>query len=750
MGVFSARTTFFGATLLAILPAITSASAGEPATPGDTRPRTCLVLGGGGARGAAHVGILKVLERERVPIDCVVGTSMGAIVGGLYSIGYTSSDIERALAGVDWYDVFHDDPPRAERSMRSKDDDYRFLGGIEVGLKDGRIVLPQGLVQGQKLFQILRRLTLPVWDIGNFDDFPVPFRAIAADIGTGEKVVFAQGDLALAIRSSMSVPGAFAPVHVGDRLLVDGGIVDNVPIDEGRKLGADRLIVVRVGSRPKDLDKLNSPLAIANQMISELMLARTQLQIDSLTPEDLLLKPDLGSFSAADFADYETAMRIGVAAAEANIEDIRRYSVSEEEYARFVARHRQIPFDAPLVAFLDVKDEHTRTAAYVRDRMENVVGKPLDVAAVEDRVALTYGDGRYQQVRWNLEQRGEETGLVVVARDKGWGPTFLHFGARISDDFDGRSAYQLIGEMKFTGLNAHAGEARARLAIGELMNVRGEFFQPWGKHGRWYAMPYLDYSAANTVQRIQEDRYFTELRRQQVSGGLELGWLPDNRLAAYLAIERAQGDIDVIIGGPEIIAPPAEDAGSLRGGVKYDTLDTVTFPTRGLRVDLSHEVYLEALGSDSEAWVSRVSLDYAFSFGSNRVLLGAKASFADDSSAILSSYSVLGGLTNFSGYADNEIVATDVALARAVYYRRLNRMSQQFDYPLYAGASVEYGGYWITRGEMSLDDMDPAGSLFVGLRTPFGPVFFGYGRTTGDIQSWYLRFGPLLQQSFRF
>lgn len=741
MGKAGAHAGFLGAALLSILPAVAMA---------EERPRTCLVLGGGGARGAAHVGILKVLERERVPIDCVVGTSMGAIVGGLYSIGYTSADVESALAGVDWYDVFHDDPPRGERSMRSKDDDYRFLGGVEVGLKDGHIMLPQGLMQGQKLFQILRRLTLPAWNIEEFDDFPLPFRAIATDIGTGQKVVFSEGDLALAIRASMSVPGAFAPVHLGDRLLVDGGIVDNLPIDEGRKLGAERLIVVRVGSRPKDLDKLNSPLAIANQMIGELMLARTQMQIDSLQPQDLLLSPELGDFSAADFADYESAMKIGLATAEANLEAIRRFSVSEEEYARFAARHQQIPFDAPLVAFLDVNREHTLTGAYVRDRMRSVVGKPLDVDEVEQKVALTYGDGRYQQVRWDLEQRGEDTGIVVAARDKGWGPTFLHFGARISDDFNGRSAYQLTGELKLTGLNAHAGEARARLAIGELMNVHAEFFQPWGQHGRWYALPYLDYSAANTVQRIEDDRYFAELRREQTSAGLELGWLPDNRIATYVALERARGEIEIVIGAPDLVAPPAEDAGSVRAGVKYDTLDTVSFPTRGLRIDVSHEVYDQALGSDSNAWASRIALDYAFSFGVNRLLLGVKAGIADDSAAILSSYSVLGGLTNFSGYADNEIVATDVALARAVYYRRLNRKGQQFDYPLYAGASVEYGGFWATRDAMSLDDMDPAGSVFVGLRTPLGPVFFGYGRTVDDIQSWYLRFGPLLQQSFRF
>jgi len=235
------------------------------------RPHTCLVLGGGGARGAAHIGVLKVLERERVPIDCIVGTSMGAVVGGLYASGYTADEIEAVLDRIDWAEVLRDKPPRDERSMRRKEDDLRLLGGVEVGLSNGKIAFPQGLIQGQKLEMLLRRLLLPTWQVRDFDHLPIPFRAIATDIVSGEKVVFAQGDLALAIRASMSVPGVFAPVRYEDHLLVDGGVVDNVPIDEARRLGAQRLIVSRVGSPLMTEAQLDSPLAISHQMASVLM-----------------------------------------------------------------------------------------------------------------------------------------------------------------------------------------------------------------------------------------------------------------------------------------------------------------------------------------------------------------------------------------------------------------------------------------------------------------------------------------------
>jgi len=178
-----------------------------------THPRTCLVLGGGGARGAAHIGVLKILERERVPIDCVTGTSMGAIVGGLYAAGYRADEIEVVLNGIDWKDMFNDDPPREELPMRRKEDELRFLGGIELGLRDGKIAFPRGVIQGQKLQLLLRRLLLSTLQTKKFDDLPIPFRSIATDIGSGDKIVFADGDLPMAIRASMSVPAAFAPIR---------------------------------------------------------------------------------------------------------------------------------------------------------------------------------------------------------------------------------------------------------------------------------------------------------------------------------------------------------------------------------------------------------------------------------------------------------------------------------------------------------------------------------------------------------
>jgi predicted acylesterase/phospholipase RssA len=241
-----------------------------------------LVLGGGGARGAAHIGVLKVLERERIPVCRIAGTSMGAIVGGLYASGLDAAEIESILLAIDWNDVFKDDPARVDFPMRRKNDTLRYLLDFKIGVGADGIRLPAGVIQGQKLLTLLRLLTLHAWRIDDFDQLPIPLRVVATDIARGEAVVFGEGDLGLAIRASMSVPAAFAPIQVDGKLLVDGGLADNVPVEVARAMGAERLVVVDVSAPLAEADTLNSPVSISLQMLDVLMRRRTEESLATL------------------------------------------------------------------------------------------------------------------------------------------------------------------------------------------------------------------------------------------------------------------------------------------------------------------------------------------------------------------------------------------------------------------------------------------------------------------------------------
>src|SRR3984893_9320769 len=265
------------------------------------RPRICLVLSGGGARGMAHIGVLKILEELKVPIDCIAGTSMGAVVGGLYASGMTAAQIEATMRSVDWQEAFRDAPPRRDIAFRRKQDDRNFLVRLPLGLKHGQILLPKGFIQGQKLQETLRQLTLQFNDSTDFDLLPTPFRAVATDLLTGDAVVMDKGDLAIAMRASISTPGVFAPVETQGRLLVDGGLAENLPVNVARAMHADILIVSDVSFPLQPRDALDSALSISNQMIAILVRKDSDRQRASLTAQDILIEPNLGTATATDF-----------------------------------------------------------------------------------------------------------------------------------------------------------------------------------------------------------------------------------------------------------------------------------------------------------------------------------------------------------------------------------------------------------------------------------------------------------------
>ncbi|SDQ56120.1 NTE family protein [Pseudoxanthomonas sp. CF385] len=709
-----------------------------------SRPKTCLVLGGGGARGGAHVGVLKVLERERVPIDCIVGTSMGAIVGGLYAAGYSADEIQAILDKVDWNAELRDKPPRSDRGMRRKEDDLRLLGGIELGIHEGSLAFPRGVIQGQRLELLLRKLLLPVATVHDFDALAIPFRAVATDIVKGEKVVFAEGDLAAAIRASMSVPGVFAPVKIDGRLLVDGGVLDNVPVDEARKLGAERLIVSRVGSPLRTEEGLTSPLAITEQMSSILMQRAVEAQLATLGAQDLLLAPDLGDIASEQFNRAPEAVAPGERAADAVVPQLQRYAVDADAYAAFTARHRMPRFDTPVVRFVEVDGRQTGTETFVEQRLVPLVGKPLDVPAVEQTLATLYGEGRYEKIGWTPVRRDEAWGLQVNPVDKAWGPDFLHLSLRLSDDFDGASAYQFIAELTRTGLSEAGAEARVRAAIGQEAQLFLEYYHPLGLRAHHALSTYLQYRATNRdISFVEGDlgdyRYF------QAYGGARWTYSPhrDWEFAAFL--ERGHERVRFDLGDPALRGRYHANLGSLGLQLRHDSIDSSTFPTHGHRASLTYQRFDDALGSSVDSAVARLQWDGAWSWREHRWVGGVRASTSTGSDALLATYGFLGGLGNLSGYAEQSVFAPHTALLRLMYYRRVLHTDSLITLPLYVGGSAEWGGFWATREDASFGSMTPAGSVFVGADSPLGPIFLGWGRAEGGRDSFYLTFGSLLR-----
>ena len=320
------------------------------------------------------MGVLKVLQELRIPIDYVAGTSMGSVVGGLYASGMNADEIEREIRAMDWDDLFLDDPARQDRTFRRKRDDDLYAFKAKIGVGEGEIKIPLAYIRGQKFDLMLNRLTLPVVGIDDFDRLPVPYRAVATDLETGKEVVLAKGNLARSIRASLAVPAAFDPVEIDGRLLVDGGLANNVPVSVARSMGADVFIVVNVGSGLFKRDEIHSALDVTAQLTNFLFTLNTEQQLATLGPSDVLIVPPLGDFSGGDFEHAADAIPIGESAAREASDALRRYSVSEEDYARYLASRDRARSGVPQIDFVRTENQSRLDDAVIGRRISAHTG----------------------------------------------------------------------------------------------------------------------------------------------------------------------------------------------------------------------------------------------------------------------------------------------------------------------------------------------------------------------------------------
>ncbi len=453
-------------------------------------PRIGLALSGGGARGIAHVGVLKVLDEMRIPISCVTGTSMGAIVGGTYAGGPHAAGHGKAVIAADWETIFRDAPPRKEIAVRRKIEDYFTLFAPEFGVKDGGLALPKGIIAGVSIETFFRELSTPAFGIGDFNKLPIPFRAMATDIETGESVVLSHGSLAQAMRASMSVPGAIAPVEIDGHLLVDGGIANNLPIDEARKLCGDVIIAVNISTPPLKRDEITSALSVTAQLINFLGKQTVEQQIRSLGPNDVLISPDLGDISAGSFDRSKDAIKIGEDATRALAGKLSRYSVSPEQYAAL--RSHQVAESKALGTVDEIRVEGLKRTnpAVAQALVESKPGEPLTEDKLGADLRRVYGTRDFESISYRIV--GGETGpraLVIEPVEKSWGPDYLRFGLGLQSDFSGDSQFNALVQYRKSWINQLGAEWTTQLQIGQDTHLATTFYQPLNEAGSGSSRP---------------------------------------------------------------------------------------------------------------------------------------------------------------------------------------------------------------------------------------------------------------------
>ncbi len=724
--------------VLMIVP-LDSFAAESPEAKQAQRPKIGLVLGGGGAKGAAHIGVLKVLEEQKIPVDYIAGTSMGAIVGALYASGLSAGELEKVLTSIDWKDVFSGEPDRRDIDYRRKREDYEILSGLSLGIKDGKVAMPKGLIKDQRVNVLFEMLMLHADDIDDFDKLPIPYRAVAVDLETGEMVVLRRGRLADAARASMSVPGVFPPAELNGRLLIDGGIVRNLPVDIVREMGADIVICVDLDKPMKTRKDISGSLAVLNQMIDIMMKKNVREQVKTLGPKDVYINPDLGVLGSADFDKAAEISRLGENAALAKVDSLKKYSVSDTEYAVFTAHHHREQVKEVKIASVKIEmaGETKMPPEIVASRLSVKPGDTVNVDKLQKEAGIVYGTGDFERVDLNLKREQDGYDLVVKAKEKSWGPNYLRFGMALESDFEGGSSYNILVDYTRRWINSLGAEWKTQFNLGNPTGIYSEFYQPLSvkrlffisPHIEWKQQPYDVFDGKTRVAEYRVDSY---------KGGIDLGIQPWMYGEARVGLQFATFHASQRIGKVDLPEDHATRGAVVAAG-RLDQLDNVNFPNNGYLAQVGVLSSLKALGSTDEYYKVQGSVLGAFTYRKQTVLASLSAGSRIGNQLPFYDQFDLGGFLHLSGLRSNQILGQSMALGRVITY---HKVGTSFIGDLYLGGSLESGNVWgENEKQFDLGNLRLAGSLFVGYDTIIGPLYLAFGHVDGGFNAGYFYLG---------
>lgn len=699
------------------------------------RPRIGLVLGGGGARGAAHIGILETLQQNRVPVDCVAGTSMGALVAGAWAAGMSPAAMRESLAAADWSDMFIDNPDYAELSYRNKTMARRFLAGSESGVMIDGVKYQSGVVTGQKIKLFFNQLVDANLGERNLEDLPLPVSIVATDIGTGERVIFRDGPLTLAMRASMSVPGLLAPVDHEGRKLVDGGLVDNLPIAEVReRCKADIVIAVNVGSPLLKAEEVGSLISVSAQMIAILTEQNVSRSLALLRAGDIYIRPDLSGITAGDFSRHGEAADRGRAAGDAVSGRLVALSLSPEAYAAWWQGIEVRRRSAPRIDEIEIAGLNRVDTAAVARHLHIEPGQRIQPADINRDLLRMYGDGWYESVDYTVLSQRDKNILRVTPVEKRWGPDYLRFGLNLQADNSQGTSFGLRAAYHSTWLNRLGGELIVSGDVGSTNRLGANLYQPLDPAQRLFveATVGVEQSRLNIYQndariaqyKVTENGHGVYLGGNiGVLGPVRLGWVQRRR------------NYDLDIGSPS-----SPNAGASFGGWKtsldFDQFDRMHFPTRGWAAQLSYFDSPEVGYSKAEA-----NLQGAFALGGT--VFNARFRYTGSPRGVLPFYDAgyLGGFLNLTAFAPNQVVGDDIRYLGLRTERIIGHLPLGLSGDMRLGFALEAAKVGMRYSESKSDGLIDSAAIYLGGQTPFGPAYLGFGYSTSGVSNLFLFVG---------
>jgi NTE family protein len=712
-------------------------AADASAAPARSRPRIGLVLGGGGAKGAAHVGVLSVLEELRIPVDCVIGTSMGALVGGTFASGVEATELEKAVRSISWQEAIARSGLRTKVPMRRKLAGNTYSNSLEFGVRDGRLVAPSGLINTQNVDLTIQYLVARSRGIRDFDQLPIPFRAVATDMQNGDMVVLREGDLALSMRASMAVPGAFAPVTINGRILGDGGLTRNVPVDIARQTCADVVIAVALPNPVPTTAELRSPLTLMSRTLDVLISANERQQLETLGPEDVKIVIEMDGIGSASFDRVPDAIPLGRAAALRHRAELERYSLPEAEFMAWRAATSRPGRKQMTLAAVNVVGAERANPEFVAQTFGLQAGDIVDHRMIGDRATAVFALSDFERVAYSLEGDGADPVLNLQLMEKSWGPNIVRFDLGFHIGTDANTAFTIGGDFLRTWINDLGGEVHGSWRFGRTSGLDASLYQPLDADHRWFVEP--GFLAQRSIEDIFLDGdAVARYRFSHAWGYLEAGRMFGNRAELRAGIRGGGQSVDREIGTPDLPEISGEGYGGLSMRYTYDTRDRDVLWQDGSLVRMTYFRGEESLGAVQQYDRMEGMAMAVVPFNRNVLYLRASGGASFGSDLPIYDTFTLGGPVSMPGLNLGELRGTSYWAAQAAYLQRIAELSYVFGQSLYAG-------FELSAADMSgrIDDVraEPiySGAFVLAGRTPLGPVSLSLAVTSDS--EWQLMFG---------
>ncbi len=701
------------------------------------RPRIGLVLGGGGALGISHIGVLKVLEEERVPIDCIAGTSMGAIIAGLYASGMSPDEIEAFLAGLNWDEVMSDHTPRRELFFRRKLEDQRYL--VELGIGRHGLKMGTGLAAGQKFNNELQLQVQRSADVTDFDRLPIPYRAVATDLMSGKAYVMGHGNLARVMRASMAVPAVFTAVELEGHLLVDGGIVNNLPVDVVEAMGADIIIAVDVGSSSDEVNR-DDLKSIGGVLGRTYAIAQRPEQLENFQRADIGLQPDLTGFTASQFDRVLELVPKGEEAAREAVTKLRALSLDEETYQARITSQRRSPPEAMILDSVKVSGNKRVNEKAIRGRIYSRPGEPFSESAMRHDLMRVYGIGEFEQVLYHLEQKEDGSGVLSYeTTEKPAGPLYLSIGLNLRSDFENDADWNILLNLTRRSMNALGGEWRNELQLGSTQAVLSEFYQPLNYGGILFVAPVVEYRSEREDVYDEKDHiaeYDVQTTEGRLDFGIQLRHYAELRVGPIWGVGKATVETGSA-GLPEFDETYFGPAFSLI----VDRKDRTYFARKGYYLAVQGLFPREEAGGDNSFDKVAALASINHSLGDHTLMLTLQ--YGDSLGSDLPGYAqfTLGGASSFAGLAEDQFRGSSLGVASVGYRYRLMPLPSQIGRAVYAVSRFDVGNVW--EDDIDTDDLRYGVGVGLGVDTAMGPIYLTYGVADGGYRRLYFSLGSI-------